>query len=792
MSRRRIFTAVAAVAFTLAVLLAGFLIFAAFRGVREDRVREMQRAQRDEEFRRRVEAERAEGRAEAVVVFAEPTRPAPDEAAEFTAVFDALGGALAREDANAVRGMFDVGRMFAEMERIGAFERIPEAKHHGFQTGARQGLESKLGEALVGNPLVRWQTTDVRHLRWSADRREVVVIAVHRSGDADDLPLRCRWWLARDGAGWKVYDLEDMLLGMRQTRVMASMMTPEMINRIRRDPLAVQTAVGGVRDAMVHIGRQDVNAADLALAPARDGEWPPAVRALIELIEGAIVLGRGDPDAALARFDAAERLLPNVPGAVLARGSAYVALGRLDDALAAVRAYQKEVGPDSLSLALEGSVYEAQGKTAEAATAFRKALDEAPADAAAFDGLRRTLPTGQKKELGERFARLKDPRKAYSELVGPALRDNDDETAGVLLDALLKAQPDDPRGLADDVRRKVKAEQFTDAKAVMVRGLKAADEDDRDTVLSAYLYAMRGAGKALDGYAAVPAAHARAAFRNLAGGIDVDIDDPDTDDPKLPALLSELVAVHRKREPNDPWAWFYEAAVHQHAGEYEKAEKLLAAGAAKLPPKKADAKEIDFDGDRFRAGRVECLFKLKKGSDAYRDLGPPDATFRQLAELYDDANDLTGLAELLTTHRKRVPDDGEWVFWQAHLHFRKESYTAAIPLFKSYQRDAGADALSGWRARDELIRAQVRTKPADARRTLDDVGAERVNAALRAAIAAALDDRAELERLLAESARNGKTWFYTDADFRRAIAAEKYRDLRVKYPDPNPPKRTDG
>ncbi len=87
----------------------------------------------------------------------------------------------------------------------------------------------------------------------------------------------------------------------------------------------------------------------------------------------------------------------------------------------------------------------------------------------------------------------------------------------------------------------------------------------------------------------------------------------------------------------------------------------------------------------------------------------------------------------------------------------------------------------------------MRTKPADAAKLVSELGPNKVNIALRAAIAAAQDDRAELERLLEESTKHGgKTWFYSDEDFRRCVNEEKYRDLRTKYPDPNPPPKMDG
>jgi tetratricopeptide (TPR) repeat protein len=306
---------------------------------------------------------------------------------------------------------------------------------------------------------------------------------------------------------------------------------------------------------------------------------------------------------------------------------------------------------------------------------------------------------------------------------------------------------------------------------------------------------MSGANKTLEGYAAVPAAHTVSAFRTLAGDLEDDLfSGPDATVTRK--QLTELIAAHRKREPGDPWLWYYEGALHQHAKEYEKAEKTFAAGAAELPPARADADDPDESGrsaDLFRTRRVACLFELKKGLDAYRDIGPPAETFRQLAWLYDAAKDFDGLADLIAAHRDRGGRDPERTFWQAHLFYRTGEYGRAVPVFYKYLDESDEKTPNQWGARDELIRCVLRTKPADAGTAVRKFGRDNVSAALRAAIAAATGDRDELDQLLTESAKNGgKTWFYVDEDFRRFIYQNRYRDLRAKYPDPNPPVEVEG
>src|SRR5437763_911267 len=73
-----------------------------------------------------------------------------------------------------------------------------------------------LGDGLVNMTAVRWDRTEVRHVRWSADRAEAVVTAVHWSaGDPAVGPLRQRWWVAGRPGDWRVYDAENPATGFR-------------------------------------------------------------------------------------------------------------------------------------------------------------------------------------------------------------------------------------------------------------------------------------------------------------------------------------------------------------------------------------------------------------------------------------------------------------------------------------------------------------------------------------------------------------------------------------------------
>lgn len=725
------------------------------------------------------------------------TGPGPDpaDAAEFAPLFTALGQALDRDDHAAADRLCDLDRLLDEV----IVSNGRGADLAPVKAELEPDFKGALARWLVQNGDLRWTRTEVKRVEWRAGRAEAAVYVVHRPAFGE--PLKALWWVVRRPDGWRAFDAADLFRARRFTRDPVTVNAPEVLQLAvlevgRYD--AARQAVAAADRALSHGPNADF--ADSSLEPARDVRLPPEDAAAVALLEGRIESQRNDIDAALSHFDTAERLVPGLPAAQVYRAAALTRAGRFDAALDAVREYRRRCGPDARASLHEGAALEGLGRPREAAGVYRLALDDDPDSADALRGLGRVLPATDKGELGARLAKARDPRTLYARAVWGPDGQRDEVVADILLDALRKARPDDPHGLGEDIRRQIKAGRFDAAKKLMEHGLKAADRDDREQVLDAYLFAMAGAKKLTAGYAAVPNEHAAHAFRTLAEDYDDELDDRDdkTPAPEV-AELRALIAAHRERAPNDPWLWYFEGAALQHEKQYEKAAELFAAGAKKLPPapeKKPDPDEFDENAgaaNRFRSRRVECLFLAKKGLEAYAKVEPVAEVFQQLAGLYDRANDLDGLAALLAAHRKREPNDPQRLYWQGHLNFRDRNYAGASLLFKTFLKEAGERDANRWQARDEYLRCALRTDPAAANRLLAEFGPGPVAFPLRAAVAAATGDRFELERLIAEATRGGgPLWFYSDEDFRAAIRRDEWADLRARHPDPNPPAKIDG
>jgi hypothetical protein len=754
-----------------------------------------------------VQRERAEDRREAAATFTDPVPPTPDDVTTFRPVLDRLGTALNRGDAAAANRLFDSDKLVDELFRIGAFDQIREGRNSQFVAGVRQGAKGLLGNALLSNELVRWEKTEIRRVRWAADRKQAVVICVHRSGGDDDTPFKMRWWLASGPDGWKIYDLEDLAIGSRLSHLIRMTMTPDAMEMLMRNPDGLRTAMADVRAALVAIMmKEDVAEGEAALARARNVRLPGVGEAVRSMAEGHLATLKGDPQAALAHFAETDRRLPGMPWVALGRGMAHNVAQEYDKALEQARKYVAEVGPDAASAMVEGTALVGLGRDAEALPLARLAIDEMPDAELGYMLLRKALPPGDKGELSDRLAKCRKIDALYPKLFSDASAEGDAAGAAALTAGLRKARPDDPRWACDDIREKVRGKKFAEATDLFRDRLKAAKTDaDRDQYLFAYLYAMGAEDKHAEAYAAVPPAHATTAFRVLARRMEYPILFP----PKkaegekqldLKALLTGLMADHRKREPRDPALWYFDGVLLQGAKEFEKAEKVYAEGqklAAAAPKPKAprprdpddDEDDEDFTEGRFRRARIGVMFEAGKGLAAYELIGPPADTFRDLADRYLDAPDADGLEKLVAAHRKKVPADATLPLWDAEVKYLRKDYARAADGYKAYRKALGEKADDRWRVESQWVRSLLRSgDAAAARRAISEIGADHLSAGLRLAVTAAEGSPAALEMALEEQSKapGGLFGVYYDEDFVVEFGAKKYDAVRAKYPDPRP------
>jgi hypothetical protein len=729
-------------------------------------------------------------------VLTKPAPPSATESAEFGALFDRLGTALAGGDAPGCAAIFDVDRFVKELEPLGVLENIPGGNTRANRTSFANGMRAQVGKSLLQNTIFRWERTEVRWVRRSADGREAVVIAYHRAAIVENRAHKMRWSLVKGPNGWKVYDFEDLDLGVRLSRGVAAALAPDFIRELSQNPERFKHAVEQVREALIAIVlHEDADEADDKLKPVRMVPLPAPIAAMREMIEGCILMHRGAPEAALKRFDEADRLQPDIPVLNALRAAVAAAAGRYAEALPLVDRYLAEVGPDADAMAVRGLALEGLNRLPEAKESYRKALNELPDLQEALEGLCRVLEDGEKSELASRIAKASDPLKMYDVLYWPAQRDNDIATLDVLTGWLRKAHPNDARTIRLELHDLIDAGDLNGAAAALRKRLGGDLSDElKRTALDTYLFAMLDAERPLEAYSTVPDDHAAAAFRLLIEEI------ADRESIELPLnsadptvkLLRDLHARHRARKADDPWLAYSEGSLLRHEQKFAAAERAFAAGQVRLPkrPKAEkpdpDNAERDWDFNRFRAARVECLHALGQGMRAYAEIGPVADTFGQLALAYDLARDATALEALIAAHRKNEPTDHQLLYWSAELLNLRGKPIEAADAFRSFLIGSGKKEPNRWMATDKCVRGFLRAgQPGKARSAVVDIGIEDVPPALRVAVHLANGRPALAEEILAEQASKGGgfEYFYYDEDFAKQMQRPEYANLRKKYPD---------
>ena len=118
-----------------------------------------------------------------------------------------------------------------------------------------------------------------------------------------------------------------------------------------------------------------------------------------------------------------------------------------------------------------------------------------------------------------------------------------------------------------------------------------------------------------------------------------------------------------------------------------------------------DKAEDDEDG-HYRNSRIEALYRIGRGGDAYEQLGRTPEVFRELARHMEEDGNWDELRALIQQHRTMHSDD-RWIdYYEARDH-REQGQTASAlaALARAELGDEQLKAACGWMKRSLLIEA---------------------------------------------------------------------------------------
>jgi tetratricopeptide (TPR) repeat protein len=559
---------------------------------------------------------------------------------EVAPLFEELGAALRDHDGRRAAAQFDAQGMIDEAVRDNT---VPNnlQRDPAFLNALRKQIVRAFGSEPRWSP---WVASDVRHVKPLGGAGLAVVVR-HRLEDGTFLKLR--WWLIGTSGAWQVYDLEEVDTGLRASVTLA--LAAQAGDRGGRfDPAGqarawqLVSAVAALREAFAALDRQDLNTAERKLNEATLTPLPSRLNVVHLLAEASLQIKRGQRKEALVTLDRAAGLQPDLPALQMLRGLALRQTGQWAESLKHLQAYRAVAGDDPLLCKTMGDSLRGVSRFAEAATLYRKALDLDPKDSEAFLGLMHALaPNEPRDDVPGRFARL-DNRRDNFVSIAQACADVPD-AAGLEQLALAMRKLDPVFEQTDYFLALARAWQGKgDEAAALFKSALARQPDaqKRRDYLPRFLKAMAYPGRSVAAYRVAP--DPDEAFRFLAARLQ---------EKRYTYELKGLIEARAKERPNDPLLPLYRGEVLAWEGNYAQAKKAFAEGLARRPDR--------LTLEPFRAARVLVRYHSGDRLGAYRDIGPREETFAQLAELLLADRDLQRLQRLIEEHGKHYPRSKE-------------------------------------------------------------------------------------------------------------------------------------
>jgi tetratricopeptide (TPR) repeat protein len=627
-----------------------------------------------------------EWRKEVAEAIQKPIRVDANLLGDLEAFFRDLGAAIRARDEGRVRGHFNTRRMGEEIFRHVA---IPDHQRPGFLRGFEDGFHRAFGPEL--EPLGGGRQ-EIKSVKLLAAGDELAVIVRHR--DVNGESSRIRWWLSKRTGSWRIYDLEDLDVGLRMTTFAAALVPDAAKGNLA---WAVEArAIAEVRQAILAGDRDKADQILKRIAPVR---FPKEIEGCRWLIHGSLKLDRGNPAEALVDLDKAAEFNPDMPALDLIRAWGMNGVGQHAKALEHVAKYAALLGEDNETYHHAGVALAGLGRRDEALDRFHKALKDEPNSPGTLGELRKILPAGKKGELAEHFQRLTFPGRDFFNLADAAWKAYDLEAVEVLAKAMRERNAEEPDAAYFLARVKGKTGKLDEALALYQAALaQQADGKIREEYVTQLLEDALAAQNPLAGYRAAPDPDFAFRFfvRRLRG-------------PTQAERLRPILEEHSKKRPGDPALVLARAQLHLDNGKPEQAERVF----AKVDPTKLDGP----NRTDYWAARVDVYIRKGQALAAYTDLkGPRDEIFRRLAGHFSMSNDAKGLEDLLSLHRRQSPADQALPVWEAEAKWLARDDAGLVKVLTDHRQVILADRTQRRKFFDRLIPALYRLRRQEAGR----------------------------------------------------------------------------
>lgn len=278
-----------------------------------------------------------------------------------------------------------------------------------------------------------------------------------------------------------------------------------------------------------------------------------------------------------------------------------------------------------------------------------------------------------------------------------------DKDLAELIAAHRPLQPDDPRLQYLAAKLLLNKGDYAAADAEFRKVEAAAGEELVELIRSGRLEAIYRQGSIKDAYEAYPSDR-QDTFRDLAWLANERRDF---------SGLGELIGLHVRREPSDPWLGYFTALREQAAGNYTAALTAL------VPAENSGDQGLQMLCARLK---TELYIQSDNVSQAYLAGGAPQETFLRIAARLAELDDWTRVLSVAQLHAAAVPTDATSLYYATRARWHLGQHDQLIQNLTPWPKDKLSSLDQAWVAEmgDLLVRSWLRSRPGeDARKAAE-------------------------------------------------------------------------
>lgn len=549
---------------------------------------------------------------------------------------------------------FDIDRLYQE---VAAASRDPK---FFLAPGAKEGFHKSFAEKFTKSPLVGSSVSvKVKRVKYLGGRDDAVVFSQHRDADGDGTKMR--WWVVRSGGRWKIYDFEDLEMGMRSSITMASVVDASgpqgVLPRQSEAIAAVNTATSLLASQQYDQAEQQILPTLDVLLPKEYAAWRLAQLAIIQT-------SRGEWGKALDFADRAAVVNPEMPLLPMLRAQILNGFERFEEAAQEARKYIALLGGDDHGSFLLGTALAGMGQKQEAAEAFREGLGNYSDSVDNLVGLAGVLPADALEEVADRFAQFEHPAARLAELAGQLVAEQNSPALAAVLKRNRELSPRDPRNDYYEGELHWMRKEYDEAANSFRSALPQMPESQRVDCQQALRNSLLYAGKPAAAYESMP--DGEDTFLAICNHL-VTARDPDG--------LDQVTALHAPRRPDDAWLPYFRGEALVLRGKYDEAAALFRPMLkTELTAGQRDSYQDEYLAAEIKAGRPLSAYQtVPEATDAFLD-----AANRLLSDGNPD-----DLEKLLELHAQRKPDDPGLTYFRGEALLMRDKMAEAAAAFES-------------------------------------------------------------------------------------------------------------